>query len=357
MEQAPAPAFKIMRRTADERARAKQPGRADSTGDDQTDGTEDPKRRAQMTIEERTAAYEQARSRIFQGFQEKEGQPSPTPTRRDSANSEVSCFVFLFFILAHVVYSHAGSTSSVDRIFHPLLVGLLFPKTWPLYRLPITHRCCSTPMPRVPPLRSHTILVSPTCTARSTTRCMHITRSRNTIQDRPQWVILLRSPTPFLLNTRQPGLLPSPNPSLNTVPKHAMRFLRCSPIDTCTWLPPTPSRPTSICSPTSMLALSINLSWSLPHPRHRAAVTRVARVHATDTAMAMLPMDPTEVPRVPGPRSVPGARRLLRHPCGASPASTGVYPQARARPVPTRVQPGAPEAGLARRPTRRLPSR
>ncbi|CAE6449847.1 unnamed protein product [Rhizoctonia solani] len=88
MEQAPAPAFKIMRRTADERARAKQPGRADSTGDDQTDGTEDPKRRAQMTIEERTAAYEQARSRIFQGFQEKEGQPSPTPTRRDSANSE-----------------------------------------------------------------------------------------------------------------------------------------------------------------------------------------------------------------------------------------------------------------------------
>ncbi|CAE6469538.1 hypothetical protein ACGC1H_003563 [Rhizoctonia solani] len=91
MEQAPAPAFKIMRRTADERARAKQPGRADSTGDDQPDGTaptEDNKRRAQMTIEERTAAYEQARSRIFQGFQEKEGQPSPPPTRRDSSNSE-----------------------------------------------------------------------------------------------------------------------------------------------------------------------------------------------------------------------------------------------------------------------------
>ncbi|CAE7223226.1 unnamed protein product [Rhizoctonia solani] len=90
IEQTPAPAFKIMRRTADERARAKQPGRADSTGDDQPDATastEEPKRRTQMTIEERTAAYEQARSRIFQGFQEKDDQPSP-PTRRDSANSE-----------------------------------------------------------------------------------------------------------------------------------------------------------------------------------------------------------------------------------------------------------------------------
>ncbi|KAG8685359.1 hypothetical protein FRC11_010714, partial [Ceratobasidium sp. 423] len=90
MEQAPAPAFKIMRRTADERARAKQPGRADSTGDDQPDGTaptEEAKRRSQMTIEERTAAYNQARSRIFQGFQEKED-PSPPPTRRDSGNSE-----------------------------------------------------------------------------------------------------------------------------------------------------------------------------------------------------------------------------------------------------------------------------
>ncbi|CAE6399371.1 unnamed protein product [Rhizoctonia solani] len=91
IEQTPAPAFKIMRRTADERARAKQPGRADSTGDDQPDGTaatEEPKRRAQMTIEERTAAYEQARSRIFEGFQEKDDQPSPPPTRRDSGNSE-----------------------------------------------------------------------------------------------------------------------------------------------------------------------------------------------------------------------------------------------------------------------------
>ncbi|CAE6435870.1 unnamed protein product [Rhizoctonia solani] len=92
MEQTPAPAFKIMRRTADERARAKQPGRPDSTGDDQPDptaSTEEPKRRPQMTIEERTAAYEQARSRIFQGFQEKDGQPSPPPTRRDSGNSEL----------------------------------------------------------------------------------------------------------------------------------------------------------------------------------------------------------------------------------------------------------------------------
>ncbi|KAJ1306936.1 hypothetical protein OPQ81_007917 [Rhizoctonia solani] len=90
MEQAPAPAFKIMRRNADERARAKQPGRADSTGDDQPDAapTEEAKRRPQMTIEERTAAYNQARSRIFEGFQEKEEQLSPPPTRRDSANSE-----------------------------------------------------------------------------------------------------------------------------------------------------------------------------------------------------------------------------------------------------------------------------
>ncbi|CAE6382032.1 unnamed protein product [Rhizoctonia solani] len=91
MEQAPTPAFKIMRRNADERARAKQPGRADSTGDDQPDGTappEEAKRRTQMTIEERTAAYNQARSRIFEGFQEKDDQPSPPPTRRDSANSE-----------------------------------------------------------------------------------------------------------------------------------------------------------------------------------------------------------------------------------------------------------------------------
>ncbi|CAE6455297.1 unnamed protein product [Rhizoctonia solani] len=91
MEQAPAPAFKIMRRNVDERARAKQPGRADSTGDDQPDGTapsEDLKRRAQMTIEERTAAYNQARSRIFEGFQEKDDPPSTPPTRRDSANSE-----------------------------------------------------------------------------------------------------------------------------------------------------------------------------------------------------------------------------------------------------------------------------
>lgn len=90
MEQAPTPAFKIMRRTADERARAKQPGRADSTGDDQPDGTgpaEEAKRRHQMTIEERTAAYNQARSRIFEGFQEKDDQPS-LPTRRDSGNSE-----------------------------------------------------------------------------------------------------------------------------------------------------------------------------------------------------------------------------------------------------------------------------
>ncbi|QRV74216.1 SUZ domain protein [Ceratobasidium sp. AG-Ba] len=79
-EKTAAPAFKIMRRNADERVRAKQPGRSDSTEDDQGDGTaatDEAKRRTQMTIEERTAAYEQARSRIFEGFQEKEAQPSP----------------------------------------------------------------------------------------------------------------------------------------------------------------------------------------------------------------------------------------------------------------------------------------
>ncbi|KAG8737622.1 hypothetical protein FRC10_008024 [Ceratobasidium sp. 414] len=90
-EKATAPAFKIMRRSADERARAKQPGRSDSTEEDQGDGfagTDEVKRRAQMTIEERTAAYEQARSRIFEGFQEKEVQPSPPPAKRDSGNAE-----------------------------------------------------------------------------------------------------------------------------------------------------------------------------------------------------------------------------------------------------------------------------
>ncbi|QRW03167.1 SUZ domain protein [Ceratobasidium sp. AG-Ba] len=90
-EKTAAPAFKIMRRNADERVRAKQPGRSDSTEDDQGDGTaatDEAKRRTQMTIEERTAAYEQARSRIFEGFQEKEAQPSPPPAKRDSGNSE-----------------------------------------------------------------------------------------------------------------------------------------------------------------------------------------------------------------------------------------------------------------------------
>ncbi|KAG9089840.1 hypothetical protein FRC06_001365, partial [Ceratobasidium sp. 370] len=90
-EKATTPAFKIMRRSADERARAKQPGRSDSTEEDQGDGTagtDEVKRRPQMTIEERTAAYEQARSRIFEGFQEKEVQPSPPPIKRDSGNAE-----------------------------------------------------------------------------------------------------------------------------------------------------------------------------------------------------------------------------------------------------------------------------
>ncbi|KAG8703408.1 hypothetical protein FRC08_002858 [Ceratobasidium sp. 394] len=90
-EKAATPAFKIMRRSADERARAKQPGRSDSTEEDQGDGTagtDEVKRRPQMTIEERTAAYEQARSRIFEGFQEKEVQPSPPAVRRDSGNAE-----------------------------------------------------------------------------------------------------------------------------------------------------------------------------------------------------------------------------------------------------------------------------
>ncbi|KAG9125301.1 hypothetical protein FRC07_008180, partial [Ceratobasidium sp. 392] len=90
-EKAATPAFKIMRRSADERARAKQPGRSDSTEEDQGDGTagtDEVKRRTQMTIEERTAAYEQARSRIFEGFQEKEVQPSPPPVKRDSGNAE-----------------------------------------------------------------------------------------------------------------------------------------------------------------------------------------------------------------------------------------------------------------------------
>ncbi|KAG8680358.1 hypothetical protein FRC09_018305, partial [Ceratobasidium sp. 395] len=90
-EKAATPSFKIMRRSADERARAKQPGRSDSTEEDQGDGSggaDEAKRRAQMTIEERTAAYEQARSRIFEGFQEKEVQPSPSPVKRDSGNTE-----------------------------------------------------------------------------------------------------------------------------------------------------------------------------------------------------------------------------------------------------------------------------
>ena len=96
-----------MRRSADERARAKQPGRSDSMEDDQGDGTagiDEAKRRAQMTIEERTAAYEQARSRIFEGFQEKEAQPSPPPVKRDSGNVEVRAFICLFVVRGRFVY-------------------------------------------------------------------------------------------------------------------------------------------------------------------------------------------------------------------------------------------------------------
>lgn len=100
LEKAATPAFKIMRRSADERARAKQPGRSDSTEEDQGDGTagiDEAKRRAQMTIEERTAAYEQARSRIFEGFQEKEAQPSPLLPKRDSGSAEVRALMFVCF--------------------------------------------------------------------------------------------------------------------------------------------------------------------------------------------------------------------------------------------------------------------
>ncbi|KAF8757751.1 SUZ domain [Rhizoctonia solani] len=296
MEQAPAPAFKIMRRNVDERARAKQPGRADSTGDDQPDGT---------------APSEDLKRQSSRAFQEKDDPPSTPPTRRDSANSEVTRWVDKQR-RSDLSSSSRGSPAPQDMTtipasyYPPMLFNPNAPSAPVSFSSAIRTQRYTTPVPYMYGPQYY--------------RCMHTIRTAVRPQAGPRsWHADVCPPPPPPQGvaypfppqhaaTWPPPIQSQPQPQLRSAEHNVMRSLRCpllpKPVDTCT-SKMTRSHLTSICNRTSALGICIN--GAHPYATRCTGSSHSSRSGSGMAIVGMRAMDPTEAPRDRGLRLALGS--------------------------------------------------